>query len=402
MSRFKRSLAALTFLMYAAIFWGTFLADRALAYRFVVMGDSRNKISSTDPINTAELKKIRDFIRNLNPKPDFVIFLADMAYCGAQKEGDPDTNLTAWNKLITGTNPKDPADLPRIVLKSPDAKLAAQEIRLYAVVGNHELYKRVYDAQGQQKAPVCVFFNQTKFRNIFKPFMPQDGKEIDSSYEALAYTFEHGAGAEKSFFVVLDSFHITQDKEKNPGYWYEKFLEPQRDWLEGKLDKHRGTPFIFVMSHAPARPISSGMHNDTQDRLWLVLDRYNISTYFGAHEHTYDRKYVGPGDKPYALAEWNLQNQILHIITGKAGAVDRGDDTEYKQPEVTEAKAHASRYYNFVVVDVENGKARLKTYGRPTKPGMGDKYTVIDAQTPPVAPRGALIPGALKLLMKGQ
>jgi hypothetical protein len=402
LARLKRSLLVLARLTAAVALLGTLLADRALAYRFVVMGDSRSDIKSADPINTAEVKKIRDTIRKLTPKPDFVIFLADMAYCGAQKASDPNKNLTAWNKLITGTNPTDPTTLPRIVLKAPGAKPAANEIRLYVAVGNHELYKRVYDPKtGKQKAPVCVFFNQTKFKNIYQPFTPTDGQEINSSYETLAYTFEHGTGADKSLFVVLDSFHLTQKTEKTPIVWYERFLPEQLNWLERKLDEHRGEPFIFVMSHTPARPISTGMHNLTQDQLWLILDRYNISTYFGAHEHTYDRKYVGPGAQPYKLAAWNLQNKILHMITGKAGAV-AADDGKYTPPEVSADQAHASHFFNFVVVDVAEGKAKVKTYGRPTKSGVSNIYQVIDDKTAPVAPRGVPIPGALKLLLKGR
>jgi hypothetical protein len=306
--------------------------------------------------------------------------------------------LKTWNALMTGTNPTDPPGLPRLVLKPPTAKLTDQEIRLYVVIGNHELYKRVYDGKtGKQKAPVCVFFNQTKFIDLYQRFLPLDGQEINPSYATLAYTFEHGQGADKSFLAVLDSFHITKAKENQPGSWYEKFLKEQRDWLERQLDKHRGAPFIFVMSHTPVRPLSPGMQNDTQDRLWLLLDRYNISAYFGAHEHTYDRKYVGPGDKPYKLAGWNLQNRILHIISGKAGAIAT-DDGEYTPPAVTQARAHASHHFNFVVVDVEDGKAKMQTYGRPTKPGMSEVYQVIDNEISPVVPRGQPIPGALKLL----
>ncbi len=134
-------------------------------------------------------------------------------------------------------------------LDAPTAKLTDQEIRLYVVIGNHELYKRVYDSKtGKQKAPVCVFFNQTKFVDLYQRFLPLDGQEINPSYATLAYTFEHGQGADKSFLAVLDSFHITKAKENQPGSWYEKFLKEQRDWLERQLDKHRGAPFILTVA----------------------------------------------------------------------------------------------------------------------------------------------------------
>jgi hypothetical protein len=48
-------------------------------FSFVVYGDSRGGWTQGQEINTAALNYINDQIVNLNPKPDLVFFLGDMA-----------------------------------------------------------------------------------------------------------------------------------------------------------------------------------------------------------------------------------------------------------------------------------------------------------------------------------
>lgn len=374
------------FLLVTIVFLAILSALPAAAapFRFVVMGDCRGP-GQNNPINKSELTVIVNLISDMKPKPQFVVFNGDMAFIGGKTKGDT-TNLEQWNGVMYP------------ITVNPHQE---NEIRLYPTIGNHELYDGQKDASGKKR---CTLFNQANYQDVYKKHLPKNGP---AGYEGLAYSFEFGQGPEKSYFVIMDSFHI--EANHNRDYWYQKFVKAQRDWLADKLEKHHNSPYIFVVSHMPIYPVKIE-RNDTLDRVWKILDHYNISAYFGAHEHLYDRCYIDSSVKPQFI-EGTWKNKILHIISGRSGAWDHPQLTpagwqEVDDDELIDGPAApagstptgrvTSHHFNFVVVDVQDGQAMVQAYGRPkaqgdTGHGIGnykpiDERLSIESRIPGVSP----------------
>ena len=67
-------------------------------FRFVVYADSRGNWTPGQEINTAALNYLNNQIVNLNPKPDLVFFLGDMATMAYDATGK--RLLPDWKKLM--------------------------------------------------------------------------------------------------------------------------------------------------------------------------------------------------------------------------------------------------------------------------------------------------------------
>ena len=85
--RFK-GLAALILILTALLFLvgEPQAASGPDTFRFVVYADSRGNWTQGQEINTATLNYINNQIVNLNPKPDLVFFLGDMATVAYDKD----------------------------------------------------------------------------------------------------------------------------------------------------------------------------------------------------------------------------------------------------------------------------------------------------------------------------
>jgi len=344
----RKPIKILASLIVAALFWATLLAGSGLAdFRFVFLADSRGdyKEGPNGMINETELKAIRDKIVALNPQPDFVVFGGDMASRIGNAEGD-DTFLRRWVEVMSPltTNPTRP-----------------DEIQLYVVKGNHEIYD-------EAKPPDYRHSNQVLYQQVFKD-MPDTYPPGHPNYAKLAYYFEYGEGQEKSLFVVLDSYYMWQVKDKKKTV--DKILEggitdTQLNWLDGLL-KNTDAVHKFVFSHMPVFPVSSTLKRDKKslEALWKNMDLYKVAMFFCGHEHLYDKMILdGSVDK-------DMKNAVVQVIAGDAGA----PFSKYTSVDPAVTRWTVTKKNNYVVVDVKGAAIIYEACGGAKAQG----YTRIDS-----------------------
>jgi 3',5'-cyclic AMP phosphodiesterase CpdA len=327
-------------LALTAMVW--FIAGRVLAasgpetFRFVVYADSRGGWTQGQEINTAALNYINGQIVNLNPKPDLVFFLGDMATVAYDK--NLKRLLPDWKTLMTDAG-------------FSFGGLEPGKIPLYVAIGNHELY----DNNGNYQASL-----QGEYQYFF-PEMPNNGP---AAYDKLAYSVEFG----NSLFIVLDTFGFV-DGNKN---WDNGIDELQYWWFYATAlqsqAKHK-----FVLTHGPAYSTEGWpVGNPTvRDMLWQTMKTLNFDVYFAGHEHLY--------------ARWKPDNSLLQIISGSAGATP--DDPKLILP-ISKSKypIQAAWDYIFTVVDIQGDQVTMQTYA--ARPRPNPTYT---ARVDPVVPTSTFL-----------
>jgi hypothetical protein len=293
-------------------------------FRFVVYADSRGGWTQGQEINNAALNYINQEIAKLNPKPDLVFFLGDMAtvaYDSNLKRLLPD-----WKKLMTDAN-------------FSFGGLEPGKTPLYVAIGNHELY----DSNGNYQASL-----QGEYQYFFSE-MPDNGP---SAYNKLAFSVEFG----NSLFIVLDTFGFI-DGNKN---WDNGIDELQYWWFYATAlqsqAKHK-----FVLTHGPAYSTEGWPAGNpaVRDMLWRTMKELHFDAYFAGHEHLY--------------ARWKPDNSLLQIVSGSAGATP--DDPKQLLP-ISKSKypIQAAWDYIFTVVDVKGDRVTTQTYA--VRPRPNPTYTV--------------------------
>ncbi len=258
--------------------------------RFAVMADTH--VST----NIAKFTKYEKFIAALDPKPACVLICGDLTDKGSESQ----------LKLF----------------ESGKKLFSAVGIPVYVTVGNHELFNKD--------------IGQTYIQNIFE--MPKNGPK---GFEGLTYSFDH----EDVHFISLDSDYFGSRGIIN---------DVQRDWLEKDLEKNKKS-HVFAFYHEPAYPIGGHLgtsldkESDERDRLWAIIDKYNIDAVFNGHEHHYSRLLV---DKKIDPA-W--QNAVYQIVVPSAG--ERLHDSNILKPEVYIPTAGG-----YVVVDVKENESNIKAF----------------------------------------
>jgi hypothetical protein len=200
-------------------------------FRFVVFADSRGNWNQGQEINTAALNFINSQIVNLNPKPDLVFFLGDMATMAYDASSSHKRLLPDWKKLMADAGfsfaGKEPGKIP-----------------LYVAIGNHELY----DYQGNYLA------------------------SLEGEYQY--------------FFIVLDTFGFM-DGNKN---WDNGIDELQYWWFYATAlqsqAKHK-----FVLTHGPAYSTEGWPVGNlpVRDMLWQAMKALHFDLYLCGHEHLFAR-----------------------------------------------------------------------------------------------------------------
>jgi len=259
----KRSVAVLILWLVAAILSGSLpiATGHCETLRFVFMADGRGD-ALDDLINTDALDAINSQILALSPRPSFVIYGGDSVYRGYS---GGDYNFQKF---------KD-------VMKS----LTDASIKLYTVMGNHELYK--------EGTPGFSLDNQKEFQQEF-PDNPGNGP---ADYERLVYSFESPGG--DAFFAIGDCYYLTAD-DPNPALnvegdcsLYGHFDDTQLAWLADQAAQTKAThKFFFV--HAPYYQITGAQscQNTTFTHLWSILDTNRFDLFFCGHVHLYSRKTI--------------------------------------------------------------------------------------------------------------
>ena len=201
-----------------------------------------------------------------------------------------DVVLMAGDNIYEG--PATPEDY-RTKFEEPYAALLEDGVRFQAVLGNH-------DDPAQRYYPP---FNMGGER--YYTFRPPSGllARLVSDVQVFA----------------LDSTNLDG---------------PQRQWLSGQLAASRAKWKIVLLHH----PLyTSGRYawqaRMTRWQLESTLVEHGVAVVFAGHEHIYQRS--------------RLQRGILHVVTGGAGSLRRGDG------RLTSAIARTfDRDYHFVLVEI--------------------------------------------------
>ncbi len=307
--------------------------------RFVFMADSRGE-SLEDLINTTALKDINDQILALSPRPAFVVFGGDQAYRGHSR------GAYNFKKFKDALKP-----------------LTDAGIRLYTVMGNHELYR--------EGTPGFVLGNQQEFQKEFTD-NPVNGPP---GYERLAYSFESPGG--DAFFAMLDCYYLTQDVP-DPDL-HGSVDNTQRTWLVNQLKKTKAT-HKFLFMHPPYYEIfgAQSQQNITHTQLWTILDNNRFDIYFCGHTHLYSRKTIdssiAPNPPLHTPIQW--KNKVVQLLNGTCG-VHVSSGTPVVDRSAWHVFNDADTYY-FSVVDINGSNVKVTSYG-----GKASPYQVIDHFTIP-------------------
>ncbi len=330
----------------AAILLGTMLAaaSQGEVLRFVFMGDSRG--DNVNLINTTALNEINAQIVALSPQPSFVIFGGDMATFGENADGSD--NFQAFKNAMK--------------------TLTDAGIKLYVVLGNHELY------QEPTKETEMYRDNQLKYQTAFAD-MP--GNAPSDDYKRLVYSFTSPGG--DCFFAVLDPYYMDQNTPQKPDDENGTIDPPQLTWLTDQIAGTTAThKFLFI--HVPAYKTTATDTHTSYMELWTLLDNNKFDMYCCGHEHLYSRKSINSGVDPSN----NWKNNVIQVINGGAGAPFNTDPI-VRNPILWNVKENQ---YFFTVVDINGRYVRANTYG-----GISGNYSVVDSFSisPVIAPEIGLL-----------
>jgi hypothetical protein len=343
----KRIAAVLVFCLVAAILSASLPAapGHCETLRFVFIADGRGD-GLHDLINTTALDAINSQILALSPRPSFVIYGGDMVYRGHSE------------KVYNFQQVKD------VMQPLTDAG-----IKLYTVMGNHELYR-----EGTTGFSLA---NQEEFKRIFTDNL-ENGPP---GYERLVYSFESPRG--KAFFAIGDCYYLTAD-DPNPGLneesdpsLYGHFDDTQLSWLANQVAQTKAR-HKFFFAHAPYYQITSSQsyQNTSFTRLWSILDQNRFGIFFCGHVHLYSRKKINRNiaPEPQLTPPVKWKHSVFQLLTGTCGApVDTGTLI------VDKKKWHVfndDETYYFSVIDIKGNHVKITSYG-----GQSSPYHVIDHVT---------------------
>jgi len=196
-------------------------------WRFIVTGDSRG---GDNGVNSRVLKRIRDDLINMKPKPAFVIFTGDLVNRGYRYE------LEYFKKIF-------------------QKPLDDNGIKFYPVRGNHDR-------------------SASQFAEIFD-YLPKNGPSRD---RGLTYKVTYKNAA---FYFIDGAFGGGRG-----------FARYQLDWLY-KNFKEKGFDHRFLIAHSPLwstgnhTPLYRGSSRALKDLLTKSTN-VNLSTYFCGHDHFFD------------------------------------------------------------------------------------------------------------------
>jgi hypothetical protein len=325
--------------LIAAMCSAAFLPAPAFAenLRFVFMADGRGD-ALDDQVNVPALETINAQILLLDPLPSFVIYGGDSVYRGYSK------GAFNFSQFITVMQP-----------------LTTRGIKLYTVMGNHELYN--------EDNPGFSLANQKEFQKIFTNNPnPDNGPD---GYKGLVYSFESPQG--DAFFAVGDCYYLTAD-DPNPDLSEEgdssqsgTFDVIQLAWLENQLAKTKAT-HKFFFAHAPYYKIvgaQSSQHTSFTE-LWSILDDNRVALFGCGHEHLYARKRIDRSIAP--VPQWSppfqWTNNVTQLLTGTCGApIDNGTLVVDRNEWHVFNSANAPNIYYFSVIDINGGSVTVTTYG---------------------------------------
>lgn len=301
------------------------------AYRFVVYGDSRAPKGDPSAFNHDILGFINSQIAQLDPLPEFAIFVGDMV----NRTLSPTTganNLADWKAFMTST---------------------LEGIPFYVAVGNTDLYGDT----GWTEFPMQAVYQET-FNE-----MPDNGPP---NYKKLAYFFEYGQGNERTLFTVLDSFGFFEQDCQEVNF-DNGFDSEQLAWFY-QISAASKAYHKFGFSHGPAFSIEGFPVKDSVKVAWNLMEEFNYDLFYCGHEHIYSRWAIGKDVYPLAI------RKLTQTIVGSAGAVP----DPISNVKVNLEKAHVYSGYTYVVVDVHDKNVTQRSYAVVTNVPGKKKVKKID------------------------
>ena len=268
-------------------------------YRFVVMADSRNnncdsstKEKARNCINELALQKVMRSVQRLDPPPEFILFVGDMAYGKKVERLHVENELDAWRSIIdevmsrNANSPSDPSD-------SSNPLLSYTNKKIYPVFGGHEQVVNVIDEMW------------SAFDNVF--FLGNNGENDQRALSRIycnktifghtVYYFDY----ENARFFVLNNDLLVHEFGDTQEGWVKRILE------EANPNNNR-KPLNFFFHHEPAYGTQSHLLKDgifTMDakphskyKYIDTLGRNNMNNnatlIFSGHEHQYFRRRITP------------------------------------------------------------------------------------------------------------
>ena len=156
------------------------------------------------------------------------------------------------------------------------ARMAANGLKYYAAVGDHEVGDNPWPAEKAKLVPVF----EEQFRDYLQ--MPENGPD---HMKGLAYYFIHN----NTLFVTVNVFEPGEGPEGNI---VAQVSGKQLEWLDNVLGSHKGVDHIIVMGHTPVLgPVnklnSSGMmlEKGRDSGLWKTLARHRVDLYLCGEVH---------------------------------------------------------------------------------------------------------------------
>ncbi len=304
----------------------------ALALRAVLISDTQgSKGPNYDFINKTETEAVNKAILAMNPKPDMVFCLGDLAGRGFTEETG--YQFEAWKELM---RPITDAGIP-----------------LYVIKGNHEL-TRARNADDPSKLRYFTS-NQEAFLKAFSS-MPSNGPK---GYEHLAYTVSDKKT--KTVFVAIDSYYLEKDLESKPYGAYGHISQGQLDWLAGPLPEVEEASHRILLAHAPVfnpkkeRPIP---HDESFKSLWRTLEDKHFDLMIAAHLHI----------SSFALVDGKVWPEarypMAQVIIGPVGGNKSSAAKVLSDPAVWNVSVDR----NFLVVDIAGAEPQdpitLTTYAK--------------------------------------
>lgn len=325
--------------------------DKALALRFVAMGDSRGS-TVENLVNTTILGLVNQQVSALTPSPEFLIFYGDMSYrCNVPSNGENNYTYEAWLSFMRTGSTGLPASLP-----------------LYLAIGNHELHESGGSSIAAEEAVLTRLCQQAYqdfvTSNISAQFMPTT-TDLNDDYKHLAYSFTADNG--NSLFVVLDGFYIDKNQTTIPYKASGSLDATQLNYLWYILSNSNAkTKFVIV--HNPAfEPTDQAYHacwDPSMCTFWQIINDNNVTAVFNGHTHLYSRVMINSNfnaSNPYL----NFSKSIPQVVAGTCGAPIAGTEDEPAMPDAP-PNWHERKLFNYAVVDVDNsgptGKVSVHSY----------------------------------------
>jgi len=250
------------------------LSSAALAeppWRFIVTADCRSdSASDNNGVNVTILSEIVAEI--LKSDVDFFLFAGDLAI-GAADQAEQEKQFLTWRKTML---PVYQAGIP-----------------VYIVRGNHD---------ATVSYPNCI----TAWNNVFKDETASGG--IDYSLPKNGPLTELNL----TYYVAhKNALILALDELRTPSHAIDYV---NQTWVDAQLATNT-LPHVFAFGHFTAFKMlwdSLGDHPADRDLFWNSLENAGARTYFGGHEHFYDRARVDDDGDP--------NNDLYQYIIGSAGA----------------------------------------------------------------------------------